>query len=104
MPGSTPISVPSSDADERVEQIDRRQRDAEAEGEVAEQIHRSARPSAERRGQIGDCSLSPITNTPTASDASRTPLISASFDRNSWLAALAMHDQQDRRQHEARRD
>ena len=42
-----------------------------------------------------------MTNTPTASAASRTPAISASFGRNSWLAVLAIDDQQDRRQHEA---
>ena len=43
---------------------------------------------ARKAGQIGSCSFKPSTNTAMASSAKKTPLPSASFHRNSWLAML----------------
>jgi hypothetical protein len=85
-PGSTPISVPEHAADERVEEVDRRERDAEAGGEVAEKFHFSsggtrARSAAARRGL-------PRTRRPASADSS-SPAMIDSFQRNSWLAADA---------------
>ena len=41
MPGSTPISVPSATPSEAVRQVLGREGDAEAEGEVREDVHQS---------------------------------------------------------------
>ena len=39
MPGSTPISVPEQHADQRVQQVDRRDGHREAEEQVVEDVH-----------------------------------------------------------------
>ena len=46
-------------------------------------------PVQPNAGQIGSVSFKPMMNTPTESAASAIPAITASFQRNSWLAALA---------------
>ena len=51
MPGSTPISVPTSHADEAVEQVLQRERDAEAEDQVVEEIHGVTEAREQRIGQ-----------------------------------------------------
>ena len=99
MPGSTPISVPSSDADERVEQVDRRQRDAEAQGEMAEQIH--ARVAQRAPGQIGELQLEPDHEHADGERRQQDPADDRLL-RPEFVARGAGHDdQQDRRQHEA---
>ncbi len=49
MPGSTPISVPTETPIEAIEQVLQRERDAEAEDQVVEQIHGGASPAREQR-------------------------------------------------------
>ena len=78
--------MPTSDADERIQEIDRRQRDAKAQCEMADQVHgrSSVRPGPERQLQIE------AEHEHAGRERSkRIPLISASFGRNSWLAVLA---------------
>jgi hypothetical protein len=62
-------------ADQCVQQVDRRQGDAEAEREVIEQLH----GRLENCGQIGSCKCRPTMNTPTESAARTTPAISDSL-------------------------